>query len=257
MDAILNQAKKDEANCDKIRRAHYIAWEKQSRWNLMLGIPVVILTAAAGTMIFSSCQFTSYTWLPIFAGGISFLATLLSALQTFLKLSEKAEAHKASAAHFAAMKRAFKLFQLEYSNNDESFRDQAMIELKALNAKLDFYAEHCIALPDHAMSQAGQEQAEKARAGCDEELTTLIECVLVVSTLHVYPVNRNIGVIPAPVIIWGNRVCCRSRRIGGGVSPWGWMHNTAERCHEERERELALVMLRVYSLRKRENRKPC
>lgn len=164
MDDILSQAKKDEANCDKIRRAHYIAWEKQSNWNRWLGIPVVILMAAASTLIFSSGQFSSSTWLPTVAGTISFLATVLSALQTFLKPSTQAEAHKAAAARYASMKREFRLFLLEYSGQDKNLRDQAMEALKALNSKLDFYAENCVALPDSAMLSAKDEQTEKCIA---------------------------------------------------------------------------------------------
>ncbi len=161
MKQILDRTQQEAINCDKLRRAHYIAWEMQSKLNLKLGLPVVVLTAVAGSAIFANCDNTDFSTISIFVGMASFAATVLSALQTFLKPSEKAEAHKSSAVRYASMKRQFRAFNLEYADKDESFRNQAMNEMKNLFEKLDFYAEISVAIPEEAMEQADDEFRNK------------------------------------------------------------------------------------------------
>ena len=75
------------------------------RWNLGLGIPVVALTAIAGTAIFATLETSPQAWAKIFIGLLTVLAAILSSLQTFLRFSELAERHKVAAVKYGALRR--------------------------------------------------------------------------------------------------------------------------------------------------------
>jgi hypothetical protein len=89
------------------QHAHYYLMTQLRRRNLMLGIPVIVLTAAVGTALFSSIASdeAAPTWAKILAGSISALAGVLAAVQTFLKFSERAEKHAVAADWLAAVRR--------------------------------------------------------------------------------------------------------------------------------------------------------
>ena len=72
--------------------AHYLDAETYKRRNLKLGVTVTILMAVVVTSIFGTLsQNDKIVWLVIATGTISVLASILSALQTFLKFSETAQ----------------------------------------------------------------------------------------------------------------------------------------------------------------------
>ena len=53
-------------------------------------------------------------WLVIATGAISVLASILSALQTFLKFSETAQEHHSAAVAYEGMRRRLDIFILSY-----------------------------------------------------------------------------------------------------------------------------------------------
>ena len=90
------------------QHAHYYLMSQLRRRNLMLGIPVIVLTAAVGTALFSSIangNTAAPVWAKITAGVISALAGVLAAIQTFMKFSERAEKHAVAADWLAAIRR--------------------------------------------------------------------------------------------------------------------------------------------------------
>lgn len=70
-------------------RAHGIASDNSHRMHLLIGIPLVIATAVAGTSAFGN--------FPIVTAIASIVATLLAAVQTFLNPAERAAKHAAAA----------------------------------------------------------------------------------------------------------------------------------------------------------------
>ena len=90
------------------QHAHYYLMTQLRRRNLMLGIPVIVLTAAVGTALFSSIangDSAAPVWAKITAGVVSALAGVLAAIQTFMKFSERAEKHAVAADWMAAIRR--------------------------------------------------------------------------------------------------------------------------------------------------------
>jgi hypothetical protein len=89
------------------QHAHYYLMTQLRRRNLMLGIPVIVLTAAVGTALFTSIANTdaASVWAKVAAGAVSALAGVLAAIQTFLKFSERAEKHAVAADWLAAVRR--------------------------------------------------------------------------------------------------------------------------------------------------------
>ncbi len=73
--------------------------------NRALGIPVVVLTTAAGTTVFATLESSPETWLRILVGLVSVTAAVLASLQTFLGYGERAEQHKTAALKYGVIRR--------------------------------------------------------------------------------------------------------------------------------------------------------
>ncbi|HWB56748.1 MAG TPA: SLATT domain-containing protein [Gaiellaceae bacterium] len=84
---------------------HYSSADRLSRGNLMLGIPVVVLTTFIGTSVFATLQDEIDTSLKILVGVISVTAAVLASLQTFLRFGERAEKHRVAGESWAALRR--------------------------------------------------------------------------------------------------------------------------------------------------------
>jgi hypothetical protein len=85
--------------------AHYEAIKPLSSGNYKLGIPVALLSGLVGTSIFATLQAETAIGFRIAVGIISVLAAVLASLQTFLRLSERAEKHRAVAVRYGALRR--------------------------------------------------------------------------------------------------------------------------------------------------------
>lgn len=85
---IIKEAKRIEESTLYSSRKHFIMADFWSAFHLILGIPVVVLSAVAGLSIFS--QFDNSK---IISGLITIIVTGLSSLMTFLNTSEKSNAH--------------------------------------------------------------------------------------------------------------------------------------------------------------------
>lgn len=98
--------------------AHY------TRMHKAFGIPVVIVTTAVGTTVFSSVgQHEQNVALTIITGLMSLAAAVLSTLQTFLGYSANAERHKISAAKYGMLRRELELFIEDPDVTKEAFKE--------------------------------------------------------------------------------------------------------------------------------------
>ena len=88
-----------------LHRAHFESARHCERRNLMLGIPIVILTTIAGTTVFATLESRPELWVKIGIGLLSVIAAVLASLQTFLRYSELSEKHKAAAVRYGALRR--------------------------------------------------------------------------------------------------------------------------------------------------------
>ena len=84
---------------------HYSIAGRLSKANVRLGVPVVVLTTFIGTSVFATLEENVATELRIAVGVLSVTAAVLASLQTFLRLAERSEKHRASAELWAAVRR--------------------------------------------------------------------------------------------------------------------------------------------------------
>jgi len=88
-------------------QAHAMARDRANRLHYRLGVPVVILVALVGTSAFANLSDVgqSKILIGIATGALSILATVLSALQTFMDYGGLAKAHGAAANRLNALNR--------------------------------------------------------------------------------------------------------------------------------------------------------
>jgi hypothetical protein len=163
---LLSAVKRYRHDASVVARAHYLAWERYSRWNRLLGIPVVIMTALVGTAIFGTLQENPEPHWRILVGGISILATVLAALQTYLNLAEQAEKHREAGGNYAELRRKFNLLAIEMSQRGGDFDEQAITILKEIVATLNEISKNSPAITDKIYDIA-QRQAEEAALPSD------------------------------------------------------------------------------------------
>ena len=92
-----------EEDCTHSGKAHFNAAVRWTRWNYVFGLPSVGLSAVAGAAFFKDYATT--------AGIMSSGVTVLTALMTFLKPSEKAADHKSSGDQYLALRNDARVFR--------------------------------------------------------------------------------------------------------------------------------------------------
>jgi hypothetical protein len=92
-----------EEDCTHSGKAHFNAALRWTRWNYFFGLPSVALSAAAGAAFFKDYA--------VIAGVMSSGVTVLTALMTFLKPSEKAAEHKNSGDQYLSLRNDARVFR--------------------------------------------------------------------------------------------------------------------------------------------------
>jgi hypothetical protein len=92
-----------EEDCTHFGKAHFNASDRWTWWNYAFGIPSVALSAAAGAAFFQDYA--------VVAGAMSSGVTVLAALMTFLKPSEKAAEHKNFGDQYLALRNDARIFR--------------------------------------------------------------------------------------------------------------------------------------------------
>jgi hypothetical protein len=82
-------------------------YAKRHRW---LGIPAVAFSTIVGTTVFAAFQkqtesSNTQTSIVLIISGVSILSAILTGMQTFLRLSELAEHHRAAGAEYSSIRR--------------------------------------------------------------------------------------------------------------------------------------------------------
>lgn len=85
--------------------AHYESAKLLERMNYWLGVPLILLSTFVGTSIFSSLGKSVNPSTQILIGLTSIMSATLAGLQTFLRLSERAESHRKAGAEYGSLRR--------------------------------------------------------------------------------------------------------------------------------------------------------
>lgn len=104
---------------------HYAAAERDSRKHLLIGVPAAIFSALIGTTIFSALdsKHDLDIRLKISVACISIITAILTGCQTFLRFSEKTDAHRSASSKYAEVRR-----QIEVLLTFPDAIDQAAVE---------------------------------------------------------------------------------------------------------------------------------
>ena len=113
----------------RMQLAHYETARTFDSSHLWLGLPAIVFSTVVGTTVFASLSKDTDVRLQIFVGLLSVVAALLTALQTFLKYSEKSEKHRVAGAKFSNLKHRIELLAcLPPQSSDELKKQITMIE---------------------------------------------------------------------------------------------------------------------------------
>jgi hypothetical protein len=91
--------------CREAQWAHYASGTQLMRLHYLIGIPLVILAAFTGSAAFAAISHASTSALRWTVGVVSVLVALLGGLQTFLRLTDRAAAHRLAGADYARVRR--------------------------------------------------------------------------------------------------------------------------------------------------------
>lgn len=111
------------------QHVHYSCANYFGRLHLLLGVPTVIFTILVGTAVFTSLEKQDIGSFKILVGLVSILAAILSGLQTFLRFSERAEKHRATAAGYSAVRRHLEFLATFPPSSVEGWK-QALAEVR-------------------------------------------------------------------------------------------------------------------------------
>lgn len=146
---------------DWLRRAresqwgHYAAERSLLRGHYVIGIPLVLLTAFAGTSIFATISLQTDTWFKVAVALTSVVAAILSGLQTFLRNADRASNHRSAGGSYGALRR-----ELEQWLASGGALPSAQ-ELTTLRRRLDDLAEHSPAIPPRVWARTERRLEER------------------------------------------------------------------------------------------------
>lgn len=101
--ALTKEAERIEEDSIHSAKAHFNAGDTWKRRHYWIGIPATVFGAGAGAAIVKDC--------PELAALLSLAATILTALVTFLKPSERASAHKTAGDQYLALRNDTRIFR--------------------------------------------------------------------------------------------------------------------------------------------------
>jgi len=94
----------------EVQKAHFQEAIRLGRLRIILGIPVVVLTALIGTSVFVGMKEDVGLWAHIGVGLLSVGASVLATLQTFLGYAEQSEKHRVAGAQYGNLRRDIEAF---------------------------------------------------------------------------------------------------------------------------------------------------
>lgn len=118
--------------CDRLvvaQTGHYIASERYILINRFIGIPLVVSSTFVSAFLFFETD-TFSDELSFTMKVLSILVALLASLQTLMRPTEKAEAHRSCASKYGSLKRRIERFSaVEYTPDEwAAFSKEIVIE---------------------------------------------------------------------------------------------------------------------------------
>jgi hypothetical protein len=134
---------------------HYEAERSLLRGHYLIGIPLVALTAFAGTAVFATLSSNPQLWFKVVVALTSVIAAILSGLQTFLRNADRASAHRTAASGYGALRR-----ELEQSLAGDPSR-LAPEQIDGFRTRLDDLAGYSPALSQRVWDRTERKLAKR------------------------------------------------------------------------------------------------
>ena len=143
MDDLIARTKKYATSAGRTGLGHYMAVSRYKKYNQLLSITSIVLSAIVGTSIFTE-------WVqkyPVQLGLASIVAASLSAVKGASKLAEQAEEHKIAGAEYGRIRRRVDMLRLTIEAGDIT-REEALENLSKIGESLSELAKKSRVLPD-------------------------------------------------------------------------------------------------------------
>ncbi len=147
-DEIIKEAKRIEENGLYTAKGHFVAAHFWDNFHLWIGIPTVVLAAIAGTAAFAKFDTDN-----LFAGVLSIVVVVLTAVTTFLNPKERAHTHLTAGNSYDSLltrARMFWTIECRRENSD----DALLAKLKNLSDERDRLNRECPQGPKWAFRKA-------------------------------------------------------------------------------------------------------
>jgi len=162
-DQVLLKVDAFRRQCVYVSRGHYLAAESYAWQHRLLGIPVVAGSTALASSIFAGGAGQSAAWTMGVGIGAALVA-VLAALQTFLRLAERSEAHRTSAVKYGEVRRQLEIFQVRLADQRDVAAPPPIGELELFAERLGHLAATGPHLPARYYRRARSEQEAEVRA---------------------------------------------------------------------------------------------
>lgn len=140
----------------RVRESQYVYYElgaHYGRLHFYIGIPSITLSAIVGTAVFALLDSSGTATIKLFLGLISIAAAVLTSLQTFLQLSERAEQYRTCAAEFSSIRRSLELFRSHPPTDENEMYEQ----IDLIRKRMDVIAHESPQVPSHLKKRLDRE----------------------------------------------------------------------------------------------------
>jgi hypothetical protein len=145
--------------CRESQMVHYEYGSLLERRHLYFGIPAMVLSTIVGTAVFSSWESASQDQLTRVAFGmLSMLAASITALQTFLNLTDRASKHKSAGASYSAIRRELELLKTIPPLSEEEMKES----LQKIKQRMDDLANSAPGIPSRFKQKIDEKLESKS-----------------------------------------------------------------------------------------------
>jgi SMODS and SLOG-associating 2TM effector domain family 4 len=146
MEDITRKIDEYRIQCLRVGRGHYEVGESLARQQLILGGSVTFLSTLVATALFATLSNDSDVTLRILAGTVAAATAVISALETFLGLSRRAEAHKTAGSQYGSVRRELEILSLDILEKNV-LPSEAITKFKEISSRLSDLADSSPHLP--------------------------------------------------------------------------------------------------------------
>ncbi|MES5378664.1 MULTISPECIES: SLATT domain-containing protein [Mycolicibacterium] len=155
---LLQELNRLRARAHRMSRAQFIASVRLRRAHLGIGIPTIVLSTVVGTALFSTFKDSASQSVVFAAACVASVTAVLSALQTFLRFSDRSSQHSRYWAVFGEIKRELDGLALKIKCNLYGTPNLVVEQLDRLSTRFSTAIAECPPVRDRDYDRARAEQ---------------------------------------------------------------------------------------------------